>query len=373
MKTLEEKSKIQLWKSVISSLVGVLGSSIYSFGLSLMLLEKIGSSMSFAISLIVWPIMSMLLMPIVGPVVDRYSRKKVIIISQLFTIFSMVLFTIYWLNGPKHILAVVVVLKIAIQASDQFTSSAQQAAKVHLVLEDDLGKLAGYTSSASSLSGIISSVAGAALYAFLPFWLFIALEILTECITLLITLTLDFSLVEKKEEKLDNDKGTFREGINYVRKQKFLFAFILMCTGLNFFSGVFQVGLPMLLIRDLGISNFQYGITESAFSIGMLISGFIIARMQQPHHPFLFSWRLSFLMSLMVGILGTVIFLPRIPWLVTIVISLMLVVYGFAQTLFNIPISVWLQKEIPSKIQGRFWDDRYCRYAGWWSFVWLSV
>ena len=32
-----------------------------------------------------------------------------------------------------------------------------------------------------------------------PFWLFIALEILTECITLLITLTLDFSLVEKRK------------------------------------------------------------------------------------------------------------------------------------------------------------------------------
>lgn len=296
------------------------------------------------------------MMPLVGPIVDRYSRKKIIIISQLFTIFSLGLFTLYWDNGAKHILAIVILLKIAIQASDQFTSAAQQAAKVHLVLEDDLTKLAGYSSGASSLSGIISAVAGAALYAFLPFSLFIALEILTECITLVITLTLDFSLVENKEKRLENDNGTFQEGITYVRKQKFLVAFILMCTGLNFFGAVLNIRLPMLLIRDLEISNFQYGITESAFSIGMLVSGIIIGKAKQPSHPFLFSWKVSFFMAIITGFIGTVIFLPKNSWLITVIISLLLIVYGSIQEMFNIPIMVWLQKEVPTNIQGRFFN-----------------
>ena len=70
------------------------------------------------------------------------QKKKLLSSANYLLFFNGSIYDLL-VKRTKALLAVVVVLKIAIQASDQFTSSAQQAAKVHLVLEDDLGKACG--------------------------------------------------------------------------------------------------------------------------------------------------------------------------------------------------------------------------------------
>ncbi|MDO2410361.1 hypothetical protein QUB72_02820 [Enterococcus faecium] len=74
--TLEQQSKKQVMKAAISSLIGTFGSSIFTFGLSLMLLEKTGLAISFVLASVIQPILAIFLTPIVGPIMDRYDRKK---------------------------------------------------------------------------------------------------------------------------------------------------------------------------------------------------------------------------------------------------------------------------------------------------------
>ena len=83
---IENSSLKQIRKSIVSSLVGQLGSQSFNFALGLMLLTKTGSSLSFAASQVIGPIISLLFVPIVGPTVDRLSKKQVIAVSQIATI-----------------------------------------------------------------------------------------------------------------------------------------------------------------------------------------------------------------------------------------------------------------------------------------------
>ncbi|WP_253253945.1 MFS transporter [Enterococcus faecium] len=214
--TLEQQSKKQVMKAAISSLIGTFGSSIFTFGLSLMLLEKTGLAISFVLASVIQPILAIFLTPIVGPIVDRYDRKKVIIISQLVTLVILAIYGLYWglsAHPQKGILLQSILLIIVLKTTDQFTYTAQQAAKPDLVLSDDLMKLASYLSMATSISSLLTGVLGAVLYTLLPFWLFVFIEILTEIMTLFITLTMDFRLVHSQEDQLkratESDKGSF--------------------------------------------------------------------------------------------------------------------------------------------------------------------
>jgi MFS family permease len=360
MKTLEQKSRVQMQKSIVSSLFGTFGSSIFAFGLSLMLLQKTGSAMSFAISQIVGPILALVLMPLVGPAIDKYSRKKIIVISQLVTVTGLALYVLNWVLGAHHLMLSTVLLIIVMKASDQFTSTAQQAAKQGLVLKEDLTKLAGYTSTASSLSGIISSVLGATLYMLLPFPIFVAIELASELITLGITLSLDFKLAAKpsiiNEEQPEQEKGMFVAGIRYIYEQKFLFTFIIICIALNFFGAVLGVGLPVMLMRTLHVSSLQYGIVEGFFAGGMLIGGIAIAKVAESKTPLLRTWKMSFGFGGLLFLFGFIVFAPKNTWFVTILTGVILILFGLVQTFLNTPFFVWLQREVPANMQGRVFN-----------------
>jgi MFS family permease len=360
-KTIEQHSLMQMHKSIVSSLFGTFGSAIFAFGLSLMLLQKTGSAMSFAAMQIIMPIVALVLLPIVGPVTDKYPRKNIIVISQLVTIVALALYVLYWLTGAKHFVIATVLLIIVTKATDQFTSNAQQAAKADLVLSDDLTKLAGYTATAQNVSMIVSSVLGAILFTMLSFHVFIAFELFTEVVTLLITLTLDFKLANDcKEanlhEALENDKGSFKDGMYYISKQKYLFSFILIAIGLNFFSTALSVGMPVMLLKTLHLSNYQYGLTQSFFGGGMILGGIAIAKMKDPKHPFLLSYRLTFATATLLIVMGLCVFLPKNSWLITIYCGMLMLAFGIFIMLINTPPSVWMQKEIPSNMQGRVFN-----------------
>ncbi|WP_372585692.1 MFS transporter [Enterococcus lactis] len=358
--TLEQQSKKQVMKAAISSLIGTFGSSIFTFGLSLMLLEKTGLAISFVLASVIQPILAIFLTPIVGPIVDRYDRKKVIIISQLVTLVILAIYGLYWglsAHPQKGILLQSILLIIVLKATDQFTYTAQQAAKPDLVLSDDFMKLASYLSMATSISSLLTGVLGAVLYTLLPFWLFVFIEILTEIMTLFITLTMDFRLVHSQEDQLkratESDKGSFLEGLRYIKHQKYLIYSLVFALLMNFFSAIINVGLPIIMLRTLKVSNVLYGLTETFFFVGMLVSAWLAGKIKDPSAPLERSRKLSY--GYAVGYVGIslMVLLVHGEILAVIIDGLLLFAIAIVNNLMNIPTMVWLQREVPTHIQGR--------------------
>ncbi|MGX7199883.1 MFS transporter [Enterococcus nangangensis] len=381
LENLQQQSKGQLKKSVVASFVGTLGSSIFSFGMGLMILKVTGSAMSFSFSLIVGPLVALLLMPIVGSTVDKYNHKKIILISQAGTILALIAYMLYTYLTMEHFFLVSALLIVVLRISDQFTGTAQTASKIQVVTENDLTSLAGYQQTASSMVGLFSSMLGAILYAALPFYLFVILEITTEVITYLITLSLDFSLgknyqalrqaaavVEAKENNQDVQPTTqdaapeetvatpdnsFKAGLRFIGQQKFLLIFLVIGASLNFFSSVINVGLPVLLLNGLKTSTFQLGLFDTLFSLGFMLSGMIIGRIKPARYVFRQGISFSYLIALSNFLMGLVLFFPLPHFIQFILLLLLAFVMGITITFINVPINVWLQKNIPQHYQGR--------------------
>lgn len=356
MNQIQKKSKRQLILTIFSSLCGDFGSSIFSFGLSFMLLSKTGSVYSFALSTIISPIVGIILLPFVGSAVDKYSRKRIIQLSQTVTIVALVC---YWLlldSFQNHLVFYSAVLIVILRSSDQFTSTARQAANVQLVLENDLQSLSAYTQMTASFSGIISSILGAGLFSLLPFNLFIFIEILAELLTLMITALLDFNFFYKQQEMDTKEKGSFKmfkEGILYLKKQKYLVIVILLALICNFFSGIYSVGLPFLILKVFKLSNLSYGVVQGMNGMGYVVGGFLIQKVWRVKYPVYNVWSISWKIGLLLFSIGSLPIFITQSQPAGMVLNILLFLIGIAYVSINVPYVVWLQKHIPVFIQGR--------------------
>lgn len=193
-----------------------------------------------------------------------------------------------------------IILIIVLRGCDQFTSTARQASSIQLVIPDDLQKLSAYSQMSTSAANIISSIFGAFLYTLLPFQLFILFELVTEVFTAVITSILDFRFNKQsdtellKESVADTEKRNlvlFKEGIIYIRNQKYLLFGMVVAVGINFVSGIFSVGLPILVLQVFSLSNLHFGFTEAINGFGYVFGGLLLKQKLNIKNPILYSWK----------------------------------------------------------------------------------
>ena len=73
------RNKILLFPSLF---ITILGSTLFSFAMGLYLLEITGKGSYFAYNIILSVLPSIFLMPILGALLDRFSKKKLILFSD---------------------------------------------------------------------------------------------------------------------------------------------------------------------------------------------------------------------------------------------------------------------------------------------------
>ena len=357
LNTIHKKSKLQMIKSAVSSLIGSLGSSIFSFSLGLMLMERTGLSISFALSIMVSALVSLFFAPLVGPIVDKQSRKAVILLSQSIVIMALILYTIYTYLSDNHIFLITIILIVVLRISDEFTSTAQESSKANIVLESDLQKLSGYQELSSNLSGLFSSVIGALLYAVFPFSILIGIEIFTELLTLVLTWSIDFKFTKSDNMEFNDNLEVsnwklFLEGLNYLKVQPYLRVAMVACMAINFFYAITFVGLPSFLLQTLQFNSLQYSVTQGATSLGFILGAYILTRKKETDTPVYDLLRLSKILPLLfIGIALSV--LSSSNTFIMIWISMLMILNGLFNSLLNIPFSIWMQKNVPTNIQGR--------------------
>lgn len=348
------RSTHQLYLAVSAAVVSSFGSAMLSFALSLYLLAKTGSSLSFALSVIIQPLISLVLMPIVGPIVDRYAKKIVIAISQCASMVALAGFGWYLQTTASHLLLAAVCLLVVLRASDLFTNTAQSAAQVALVSPDDLQALTSYTQAANAFSGLFSSVAGAGLYAVMPFTWFVWLECGCEALGLGLTLMLNFNLFAGVGEvEPANWWEQLKAGFAFLRGQSKIIALITMAVLLNLFDTVLSVSLPLMWLQTMHLPAWQYALGDSAMAIGLLGVGVWFGQRKPLTKPLHFVWVNCALSGLLLASIGAIVMLKAWPIVATVVLIGLQLAMGINQNLINIPIGVWMRQQMPAGMQGR--------------------
>lgn len=370
MENIERKNLSQLQKRKVLYTVffGVLGSQIFSFGLSLLILEETGSAMDFSFSLVIGPILTIIMMPFVGGIVDKYDRKKIVILAQILAIIGLVLFAGLYLMETLPKLYLIYGVIIVQRITDILFSAAYLASISQLVDQEDLLSLNASMSIIESSSMIISLAFGAIIYSFLSFHIFVLLEFLTEIIALVITLSLNFKAFSDEktiaeEEKENPEKAEeeglfamFKTGLAYVYQNTSLLFVLIVLMLFNFFASLTLVGFPVVIIHGLKMGAGELATIRISLTVGYMLMGIFLARKKDLAHP-LQKMQQSYILRHFFYILwGVVIYLNRGYWLTLILLVITTAFTGASSGMIHAPANTWIMTNVPKDFHGRVFN-----------------
>lgn len=354
---LEASIKKNLVLFLTGKLTAALGSSIYGFAIGLYILEKTGSSLNFAITLLLSILPRILLSPLAGTLSDRWNRKKIIIISDfacalwiaiVWGMFSFVTQEIWLLYVATALLSIL----------NTFYSAAITSTIYNMVGPDYLQKAMSLNQVATSLSTILGPVLGGIFFGLFPVTIFMVINFFTFLISGIASIIIQYELfAEKKEKTKENNIFTdLKLGIYYVKNQPFLLHLIILSIWINFWFASFPVAMPYLVLTIRGMAPYQLGIIEGAFSIGMMLMAIVLSTRPEIKRKERTVLGGVILLALALTFLG----LPSIQGLLQVpnsiifpyLIAVVLLLSSFMM-IINMPVLVLIQKSTPDEYRGR--------------------
>ena len=351
-----KESRKQMIKLILTTITGNFGSSILSFIIGLLILKKTESALNFGISQVIGPLVALVLLPFVGSVIDKYNRKIVIVIAQLFSIVSLILYALSLNSNAETNLINTYMLLICLKVADQFLNNAFSSSVKRVVCEEYIQKVKSFQQIASSGVYIISPILAVFLLTKLKLIHFVLLEAVIEFITILIVLFINFNLIKTEESDNNEDKKVlkmFVEGIRYIRDKRVLVFIIFFAMFINFLFASVSVGLPYVLINEIKISDYLYGIINAAFPVAVIVSSIILSMMDDIESPLEFSFKWLRCTAGVLLFLGIALLFKLSIFSYFIVFMIFAFGVNFVGNFVNTPVFVWLTKAVPHEYQGR--------------------
>lgn len=365
----------QMIKMLIIKFAGTFGSGMLSFAIGLYILHRTGSALGMGVSMITGPIVSLVLTPFVGYVVDTMNHRKIMMIAQSATSLGLIAFGLVFHAWPQQYYVELIALIVLLQVTDNFLSTTLTASLIQLFEGDELQQVNSLNQSITSLASFLAPIIGALVYTVVAIDTFAYIEVIFEVAALVGIMLLKYDQVAATDTTTDaeavaveteHEAGAvqaaesvwqnFREGFNYLRHQKLMLLMSFSSAGINFFFAALNVGEPFLLVTTLKLTNAQYGITDSAFAVGMFLGGILLSLINLKQHPIKVSY-------FFIGILSALLFVLGIPELTgwangvnTIYYALMNGLFGVVLVFVNTPIASMMQQIIPQNMQGRMFS-----------------
>lgn len=349
---MKKKSNRQIFLRCLLTLLSQLGSSMLIMGISLFIFEKTNSSISFGINMIIGPLATVLLSPIIGKIIDSYSHKRIIIINQIVSTLSLSLYALIFQKFESQMIMLTIALVIILKVADEFVLLSLYASSINIVLEEDQQKLRSWQQISANFSAISSPILGAFFYGIIPFNFFILLVVIFELFSLLIVILINFNLVTK-EEKVQSqfDNKNFKV-LKWFLSQSSLKHIVFLATIVTSLDTVIYIAIPIVILKILNLPNLFYSIAMSALIVGELFSSFILSKRKQKKMPLKNGYAIMIGSTLALSLFCfSTIFADKNVSFLIVIISLFSMV--FIESFFTIPLQVWYVTEVPEAIQGR--------------------
>ncbi|GLB46138.1 MFS transporter [Philodulcilactobacillus myokoensis] len=360
IKITDHESNVQIVKDASSNLIGTLSGDMFTMGLGLMLLDQTHSAISFGVDMLISPIVGILFLVPIGNIVDTYKHKTILIWSMIARIAAIILLglTINLFHDSGKLIPVVLFL-ICDSISVNFNGTSYSASVHELVNNHSLQRLNSLTQSASSFSSIFSQMLGVVLYSVVGFEGFLVIEVISNVITLLITLTMHFHYdadmdVEKKKEEKLSSWGKFKVAMQYVNHFKLIKYFMIIGVVFNFGYTALTVGMPFMIKTRLGLGNYPVGVLSTCISVGMLVGSIFMSIIpdRKPHFFLKFVIPI-YVFNLLLIALGFIFMNVHTAMTMSILGGLDVFIMAFVLLIINITAQVVMQKKVAPHLLGR--------------------
>lgn len=260
----------------ISQAASLLGSSVVNFALAWYLTQETGSATILATATMIAILPQVILGPFIGPYIDRWNRKWIIMLSDSFVaLVTAGLVLLFFMDAVQiwHIYIAMILRSIG----GTFHFPAMAASIPLIVPEKHLARVAGLNQMLGGVVNIVGPPAGALLMEALPIYGVLAVDIVTAiaAVGLIafigIPKPVQTTLVEKASVVSD-----MLQGLRYIWSWKGL-AILLGMAALSNFCLVPSFTLtPVFVAEHLGNDVLKLGWLNSAFGIGIIAGGLIL-------------------------------------------------------------------------------------------------
>jgi DHA3 family macrolide efflux protein-like MFS transporter len=264
----------------IGQAFSLIGSNLVQFALVWWLTKTTGSPAVLATATFVALLPNVFLGPFAGALVDRWNRRKVMILADASIAFATLGLVILFWSGYIQIWHVYIVMFIRALGSS-FHWPAMRASTSLMVPEKQLPRIAGLNETLGGLMNIVSPPLGALLLEILPMQKVLSIDILTAFLAILPLLFINIPQPLKKiSEKTFTPRqlmADVAEGYRYMIKWTGLFILTIMAAIVNFMINPAFTLLPLLVTKDFNGGIWHLSWMESIFSIGVVTGGLVLS------------------------------------------------------------------------------------------------
>lgn len=255
--------------------ISQLTSSILQMAIVWYLITETNSSNIVALSGIVGFLPQGVLGLFIGVYIDRFDRKKIMIISDLLIAAASLSLSISGFFGRISIPLIMIVLFIR-SVGTAFHVPSLQAVTPLIVSKDELPKYSGYSQTLQSISLLLSPVLASFFFSIWSLQAIVMLDVLgaiigvfTLCIVTIPKIKIDF-----ENTKIDIALE-MKEGIATLKKNR-LFNFMLLGAAFSIVYIPIFVLYPMMTLSYFDKNQWYAGAIEVVFAIGMLIGSLVL-------------------------------------------------------------------------------------------------
>lgn len=272
---------------VIGQIISLFGNAILRFSLPLYLLRETGSSALFGM-VTACSFLPMIVLSLLGGILaDRVNKRNIMVALDFST--AVIVAVFHALLGTFPTIPLFIITLMLLYGISGTYQPAVQASIPALVPEDNILSANAIVNQISSLANFIGPIIGGLLYGIWGIGIILKISILCFILSALMELfiVIPFHKYDKQNNVIQIVKGDLTDSVRFLKLEKpFFIKVCFIIAGLNMFlSSMITIGIPVIIVEYLGMSDQRLGITQGLLAVGGILGGLLTVIFEKKLSP----------------------------------------------------------------------------------------
>ncbi|MEJ7224294.1 MFS transporter [Staphylococcus caprae] len=336
--------------------VSLIGSTLLEFALSLHYLDRTHDSKMFTLILITTMVVGFAVNPLIGYIVDKFSKKYLVIIAEFISLLGLSIF--YYHSQFLSTVIGIIILNCILAIADSISLVVFQSDMRALVGEKLLETYIIYNRIVTRIMLIVTPLLGGLIYSIINVKSILMIAFITEFLSLLIILFMKFTKLNVANQAIHQNKNSnfyndFKEVFQFVRINKLLYLIFFTSFLINFLFSFITIGTQTSIVNIFHLSASNIGLIGTFVSLGSILTTLNMNKLKKKGYNQFF--------YLSIALMALIIIINLIPFFILSNYILVFIIIGsliggVATALFTIPNSIYKQLILPENIKGKYFS-----------------
>lgn len=338
------------WHFRIGQLVSLLGDSCGNIAMAWWILEKTGSAAQMSMVLAPAMLVRIILLPLLGPIGDKVSRKKLILAADIWRLaMGIVLAGMVYADYFHQIVLTLVFTLMAVGSALFFAAAGPIIPQI--VAREHLHTAMQQTQAINATAGVIGGIVGGVAVSTIGVLGAFILDALSYLVAAFCSGRIKADTRPNPAPRVIGTSpmrqwlGELGDGLRVLSKIPLLIWLLLNAMVINFALAPLAIVLPVLAKESRGMPAWYLGGLESSISLGAIIGALMMPIVLRRYHA-----HTAMIWSLILIGLGVLV----LPWPLNPYLAMgILLLVGIGSSCASIPLASQMSLAIPTQYQAR--------------------